>query len=328
MHTFAKKNSNRMTQFVLKVSGICISILAMLACSPEVQIPPKQLLISGSDTEASMIQMLVNEFEANMDLERTISVRSSGTRQGIESLINGEISIANASRPMTQDEIERAWENSVNPIEVVVAHDAVAVVTNIHLGVDSLSTDQLRSIFSGEITNWSSVGGPNLPIQLIGRKKGSGTRRFFQERMAQDGYAKSIIEFETSLEVLEAVKKVRGAIGYVGVGYVMDHKGKPAGDIWGMYLYSGEMPAISPYERAKVRAGMYALLRPLYQYFDGMPTDEEMNFLQFELSKRGQELIENYGYFGINESHKQQNLFNGIFVFHDWEEGIPARYRR
>ncbi|NVK63209.1 MAG: phosphate ABC transporter substrate-binding protein [Flavobacteriales bacterium] len=317
-----------MKQFGLKWFGACMFILVVVGCSPEVQSPPKQLLISGSDTEAKMIEKLVNEFEENMDLDGKISVSSSGTEQGIESLINGEISVANASRPMTQDEIARAWENSVNPIEVIVAHDAVAVVTNIKLGVDSLSTDQLREIFSGEITNWSSVGGPNLPIQLIGRKKGSGTRSFFKERMAHDGYAQSIIEFETSQEVLAAVKKVRGAIGYVGVGYVMDHKGKPAGDIWGMYIYSGEMPAISPYERSKVRAGMYGLSRPLYQYFDGMPTGEIMDFLQFELSKQGQELIENYGYFAINESHKQQNLFNGIFVFHDWEEGISTRHRK
>lgn len=317
-----------MTQFALKATSILFLILALLACNSETQIPSNKLLISGSDTEASMIQLLVDEFEKNLNTEAGISVRSSGTEQGIESLINGEIQVANASRPMTQEEIARAWDNSVNPIEVIVAHDAVAIVTNLKLGIDSLSTDEVRNIFSGKITNWSEVGGPNLPIKVIGRKDGSGTRRFFKERIAQDGYTKNIREFETSMEILSEVKKNRGAIGYVGVGYVMDHKGKPAGDIWGMYIYSGEMPSISPYERSKVRAGMYALSRPLYQYFDGMPTGRMMDFLQFELSKQGQELIEDYGYFAINESYKQQNLFNGIFVFHDWEDGIPARFKK
>lgn len=317
-----------MTQFALKATGILFLILALLACNSETQIPSNKLLISGSDTEASMIQLLVDEFEKNLNTEAGISVRSSGTEQGIESLINGEIQVANASRPMTQEEIARAWDNSVNPIEVIVAHDAVAIVTNLKLGIDSLSTDEVRNIFSGKITNWSEVGGPNLPIKVIGRKDGSGTRRFFKERIAQDGYTKNIREFETSMEILSEVKKNRGAIGYVGVGYVMDHKGKPAGDIWGMYIYSGEMPSISPYERSKVRAGMYVLSRPLYQYFDGMPTGKMMDFLQFELSKQGQELIEDYGYFAINESYKQQNLFNGIFVFHDWEDGIPARFKK
>jgi len=315
-----------MTKFTIKILGSLLLFFTLFACSSETQISPKSIHISGSDTEANMIQLLVDEFQKRTNLEIDVSVKSSGTEQGIESLINGEIQIANASRPMSRDEIARAWKNAVNPIEVIVAHDAVAIVTNLKLGVDSLSTDDIRGIFSGKITNWKSVGGPNLPIQLIGRKKGSGTRRFFKERMAQDGYASEMREFATSSEVLREVKKEKGAIGYVGVGYVMDHKGKPAGDIWGMYVYSGEMPAISPYERAKVRAGMYALSRPLYQYFDGMPKGEVMDFLQFELSKQGQKLIEDYGYFPINEAHKQENLLNGIFVFHDWEEGIPTWY--
>lgn len=281
-------------------------LLVLFSCTREYNFSDN-LTISGSDTEAPMVRSLLQSFSDSEGSHRDILVNSTGTLKGIEDLVNGNSDVANASRPMNYNERKLANKNGIYPVEVIVAHDALAIVTNLGLGVDSLSMDQLRDIFIGKIRNWSELGGPNIPILPISRKEGSGSRQFFEDRVLWDSFGGNVRFLENNEIILEEVKKHPGAIAYVGIGAVMDHHGHPSGDVWGMYLYSGDTEAVSPYERTKVRYGQYALCRPLYQYFAKQPKGLLLDFLRYELSERGQNKIETYGFFSINDEHKRRN---------------------
>lgn len=263
--------------------------------------------ISGSDTGGPMVSHLLMSFEASFDPTEKFSLTSTGTSAGIKSLIEGKIEIANASRPITDAEKEQAKLRGIEPIEVIIAHDALAIITNINLGIDSISIQQLRKIYIGEISNWKEIGGPDLKIIALSRPKGSGTRQFFQSRVVGQSFCKEVQYFEKNADLVDQVKANKGAIAFVGVGAVMNHHGEPSGDVWGMYLYSGETEAVSPYERTKVRYGKYPLCRPLFQYFAELPQGDLLEFLRYELSDKGQTQIESYGYFAINDEHRRRN---------------------
>ena len=102
--------------------------------------------------------------------EVDIAVTGGGSGTGIAALINGTVDIANASREMKEQEIEDARANGIDPVETVVAVDALAVIVNKANAVNQLSVDQLADIFTGRVTNWKELGGNDAPIVLVSRE--------------------------------------------------------------------------------------------------------------------------------------------------------------
>ena len=139
------------------------------------------LIIKGSDTELEMVKDLTKEY-AFQNSDITVDISGGGSQLGIEALINNEADIANSSRPMKSKEINRAKKNGVNPIPIMFSVDALAIITNSELGVDSLSTDDLTQIFSGKLTNWKDFGGPDLEITIYGRDSNSGTSSYIKDK--------------------------------------------------------------------------------------------------------------------------------------------------
>lgn len=301
-----------------------LTLLLLQSCTPT-SLDLEKTTISGSDTDAELVREMVNEYNNIYDNQEIIEVLASGTNKGIESFVNGNIVVVNASRPMSDDERSTAIANDINPIEVILAYDALAIITNPMLGVDSLTLNQVAGIFSGQINNWKEVGGPDLAIQRYGRDYNSGTRLFMAEQVIHGSFAADVQPCDDTEGIVQKVKEDLTGIGYVGVGHIMEPNGKPRGDIWAMYLYNEDLPAISPYERRKVLQGEYPICRPLYQYFNGMPSGHLMDFLQFELSKAGQQIVELHGFFPVNENQKALNLKKGIFV-HSNTESLINRY--
>ena len=212
------------------------------------------------------------------------------------------------------EEIEEAKANGIDPVPAIIAIDAIALISNPHNKIDSLSTIELQAIFSGDIDNWSQLGGLDRPINFYGRNENSGTYKFLEDRFVRyEGFSYKMKEMKNNHEILEAVKVDTFAIGYVGVGFLMDENGKPNPDIWAMYLYTeGDHGAFSPYETAAVINGDYPLVRPLYQYFNGVPSGKVADFLKFELSHEGQGIIRSHGFFPITSQYESENRQNGI----------------
>ena len=123
---------------------------------------------------------------------------------------------------MKKNEIDNAKANKVDPIAVVFAVDGLSVIINPKNTIKSLTVDQIGQIYRGELTNWKQVGGPDLPVTLYGRQPNSGTFVFFREAVVRGDYSNKMNQMNGNAQILEAVKKDAGGIGYVGIGYVMN----------------------------------------------------------------------------------------------------------
>ena len=177
-------------------------LIAMAGCSSgspvrsstppaEAAAPVQTIENKGSDT---MVNLALAWAEAYMQQQSAIriSVTGGGSGTGIAAMINGTVNLANASRAMKEDEFEQAQANGIDPLEHVVAQDAIAVVVNPSNPISKLTIPQLSDIFSGEITNWTEVGGEDRPIVLLSRESNSGTYVYFLENVIQ--YDESIAD--------------------------------------------------------------------------------------------------------------------------------------
>jgi phosphate transport system substrate-binding protein len=190
--------------------------------------------------------------------------------------------------------------------------DALAIITNHLVGVDSLSMQHVSDLFSGKIKNWKELGGSDVSVKLYGRNKSSGTYDYFIDKFLALKPKGNIVECETNREILDAVINNEGAVGYVGVGFLHDESGKPNGKIWAAPIYIDSQQAVSPYQSLKVKKGEYVLTRPLYQYVNGVPNELIQDFILFELTKQGQDIVMSHGFFPINDYQTQINRLKGL----------------
>lgn len=267
--------------------------------------PPAQggfFEITGSDSEVNLVQALVESF-AGVNEVAEFSVTGGGSGVGIAAIINGTADIANSSRPMSNEEIEKAKANNVDPVPIVFAFDGLAAVVNAQNPVQELTLDELGRIYAGEINNWSEVGGDDLPITLFGRQPTSGTFVFFREVVVKGDYSPHMNQMPGTSAIVEGVAQDVGGIGYAAIGYV-----KGAAGIAALNIAAKEGDAyISPLNDEKVFSGEYVLTRPLYQYVNGKPTGALKEFLEFELSAAGQDIVVTAGFLPVTPEYVQKN---------------------
>jgi len=273
---------------------------------------PQIIEISGSDTELPIVRKLAETYCQTNTLV-TIRVNGGGTSVGFGDIINEKSQIANASRSITDKEQAEAEAKKINLLPIMFAVDAVVIVTNSKLGIDSLSLEQVGQILSGKIKNWKEVGGPDRPISVYGRDSTSGTQAFLKGKFKINNYAENTKTFKVTKDIVSAVEKDLAGIGYSGLGYILDRNGKPNGKIWSMPLHiDANHQAVSPLKVTGVIKGDYPLTRPLYQYVKEKPETNIKNFILFELSGDGYKIIKEFGYFPINDYQKEINKLNGL----------------
>jgi phosphate transport system substrate-binding protein len=268
------------------------------------------LTIKGSDTEVQVVSNMVEAFiEANPDAD--ISVTGGGSGVGIAALLNGEIDIANASRRIKDTEIDEAESKGITPHEFIIARDGLSVIVHPDNPVAELSLEQIGALYRGEITNWSDVGGNDLPVVLYGRQNTSGTYEFFREFVLKADYASTMRNMEGNQAIVDAVTSDVNGIGYVGIGYVMTDTKEPRSDIAVVAVSAGG-PAYSPLNDPTD----YPLSRPLYQYLDRIPEPGSLmdSLLRYEVSEAGQEIVIETGFFPLSAEDKAVNdtLFERI----------------
>ncbi|MCA9398180.1 MAG: PstS family phosphate ABC transporter substrate-binding protein, partial [Candidatus Omnitrophica bacterium] len=177
------------------------------------------LQIKGSDTLINLVQRLA-EVYMEKNPGKYIAVTGGGSGTGIAALINDKCDIANASRLMKEKEITMAQDNGVTANRVVIAMDGLSVITHQDNPVSELTVDQIGAIFRGDITNWSEVGGKDMPITLYGRQSNSGTFVFFQDYILKGDYSAKMNRMNGNAQIVEGIKNDPSGIGYVGVGYI------------------------------------------------------------------------------------------------------------
>lgn len=263
--------------------------------------------VKGSDTEVNVVQRLAEAF-MKKNPTYSIAVTGGGSGVGIAAIINKTTDLANSSRSMKDNEIAQAKANGVNPIGIVFAMDGLSVIVHNQNTVKSLTLDQVGQIYRGELTNWKQVGGPDRPITLYGRQPNSGTFVFFREAVVKGDYSNKMNQMNGNAQILEAVKKDVGGVGYVGIGYVVDDQGQTAPGIHVLELAKdSRSKASSPLKMENITSGAYPLTRPLFQYFDGNNRSKIEAFLKFELSPEGLAIIKKDGFYPLNEQWKKHN---------------------
>ncbi len=146
----------------------------------------------------------------------TVTAEFTGSSAGIESLLAGSVDIGDASRALKDSEKE------AGAVENIVAIDGIAVVTDTENSVADLTKDQLISIYTGQTTNWSELGGDDEAIVIIGREAGSGTRGAFEELLDIADQCVYANELDSTGAVMAKVASTPGAIGYVSLDVVDD----------------------------------------------------------------------------------------------------------
>ncbi len=258
--------------------------------------------VKGSDTLINMVQKLAEVYMAKKP-GTAIAVTGGGSGTGIAAFINKKCDIADASRQIKASEVEQATNKGVDPKRVVVAIDALSIIVNAQNPVDGLTVDQIGKIYRGEVKNWNEVGGNDLAITLYGRQSNSGTYDFMKENVMFGEYSTSLKSMNGNAQIAEALNQDASGIGYVGVGYAKEAKGikvlKVATKIGATYY--------DPFNSSDVKSGRYPITRPLNQYINGAPKGIVKDFIVFELSAEGQEIVEKEGFFAIPDEYQVYN---------------------
>jgi len=244
------------------------------------------VVVKGSTTVLPIAQSCAEVFmEENPAI--SISVQGGGSGVGIASLIDGTCNIANASRPIKEKEIATAQEKGVNPVETVIARDAIVLVVHPSNALAGLTLAEIKAIYTGKVSNWSEVGGADQEIIVVSRDSASGTFETFNELALEGEKVRADALLQASnAAVVTTVANTPGAIGYVGLGYV-----------------SKEIKALTVDEvipsKETVNAGDYPLARSLFIYTNGKPEGAVKKFIDFVLSAEGQKLVEENGYISL-----------------------------
>ena len=262
----------------------------------------EMLTIKGSDTMVNLVQRMVEVYlEHNPDI--FISVTGGGSGTGLAALTNRKCDIVNSSRSIKKEEIDRARENGVEPVGVIIALDGFSIIVHGNNPLARLTVPQIAQIFRGEIKNWKELGGKDRPIVLYGRQSNSGTYIFFRDEILKADYAQSMMQLNGNAQIVEAVKRDVSGIGYVGVGYLKDTEAVKIISV----AVTPDADYFSPLDSSAVRSGQYPLSRPLFQYVHGVPSDQIKSFFVFELGENGQQLVEEEGYIAISATEKALN---------------------
>jgi len=242
-----------------------------------------EITIVGSTTVQPLAELLGNAFE-EMHPGVTITVSGGGSSVGISTIGAGNCDIGTASREITSDEFSRY----PNMKDFVIARDGIAIITNTGNTVTNLSKNQVRDIFTGDITNWSEVGGPNASIVVVSREEGSGTRAAFEEMvLASAAMITGLAILQPSNgAVMTTVSTTPNSVGFVSFGYLNDTVKTIA--------INGVEPTA-----ANASAGRYPIVRPLNMLTDGEPTGVLKDFIDFVMGPQGQAIVSSEGYLSI-----------------------------
>ncbi|MEW5829360.1 MAG: phosphate ABC transporter substrate-binding protein [Chloroflexota bacterium] len=292
-----------MKPFPALTALLALLALAVGSCSPASggQASPETSAYienKGSDTIVNLALAWAERYQADHP-EYRISVTGGGSGTGIASLLNGTVDIANASRQIKSEEIEQARSQGIEPIEFVIARDAIAVIVHPDNPVSRLTLQQISDIYSGKISNWSEVGGADRPIVKLSRETNSGTHVYFLENVLRlgDSENKTLFSMDTLLlpsseGIINEVRQNPNAIGYDGLGYVPD-------DLKTIAVAAAPGAAYVQPSIATVNDGTYPIARDLYMYTAGEPDGAVKVYLDWIMGIEAQEIVAELGFVPI-----------------------------
>ncbi|MBN1437653.1 MAG: phosphate ABC transporter substrate-binding protein [Sedimentisphaerales bacterium] len=267
---------------------ICAMLMILLAAVGSVS--AQQLIIDGSTTVGPICDGFAEVF-GQIYPDISITVSKTGSGNGAAALVEGRCDIAMMSRFMKSQEFRAALENDVFPVAHVVAMDGVCVILHPSNPINALTSDQIKQIYLGNITNWNQLGGADMEIVAISRDTSSGTFETFHGLiMGGDDLAGSVETVGSNPQAHARVRGTAGAIAYVGLGF-LDSEVKAI-------AVNGVMPS-----RDTIASGTYPVSRPLYLFTNGYPAlgSPAHAFCTFYLTEQGQDIIEDQGFVPVTD---------------------------
>lgn len=270
--------------------GLMALLVFVFAASLSAAASKNSIQIKGSDTMVNLAQAWAEKY-MEQNPGDFVAVTGGGSGTGLSSLISGTCDIAMSSRNIKDKEIAIAKQKGITPNEIKVALDGLAVVVNPANPVSRLTTEQLAGIFSGGISNWKAVGGRDGKIVILSREVNSGTHVYFKEHVLRRGdpngkeeFAPGALLLSSSQAIADEVAGNPDVIGYYGMGYISAKQ---------------KLVAIAKDEKSEyvlpvienVLNGRYPISRPLFLYTNGSPQGEAKKFIDFILSKEGQDIV-------------------------------------
>lgn len=234
--------------------------------------------IAGSTSMEKLSNVVAEAFMLKYP-KVTVSAEFIGSSAGVEAVIAGTVNIGNASRNL------KDTEKSSGAVENIVAIDGIAVIIDKSNTVTNITKEQLIQIYTGQINNWSAVGGSDQPIVVVGREAGSGTRGAFEELLGIEDQGKYSNEINSTGGVMAKVTSTPGAIGYVSLDIVDDT------------VVAVSVDNVEPTEE-NIKAGTYLMSRPFVMSTKGEISEQSKEvqaLFEYLVSEEGKELIKSIG---------------------------------
>jgi len=272
------------------LAGVVVLLLAaalVAGCvGSEPSVEQRTISVTGSTTVLPVAQIAA---DAYMDKHRydEILVSGGGSSVGIKAVGEGTADIGMASRDIKSSEREQY----PGLVEHVIAVDGIALIVNPENQVSSLTLDEIKSIYKGEISNWKEVGGSDRQIVVVGRDSASGTREFFYDTvMNKEEFVRTQQELNSNGAVKQTVAQTPDAIGYVGLGYI---------DTTVKAITINKDGTLVEPTTDNVKNKSYPIARALHMYTNGPETGLIKDYLDFLMSAEGQEIVSKEGFVPI-----------------------------
>lgn len=261
----------RRIRTILQVVLLSISISILSACSRSTE---SGFIVAGSTSVQPYAEILAEEYMITHP-GAAIDIQGGGSSAGITAAKSGIANLGMSSRHLNDDE-KSLWS-------IEIAKDGLGVIVHPSNSIENLTLDQIRRIYSGEIKNWSEIGGTDSKIHIITREEGSGTRSAFAELVMEktEITSKAIVQ-DSNGAVKQLVKDDENAIGYISLGLV--DKNVKALHLEGVAA-----------NQENILNGSYSLSRPFLFVSLSPPTGETKQFLDYVLSTEGQKMLSDEG---------------------------------
>ncbi len=234
------------------------------------QKPQGGLTVVGSTSVEPFAEALAEEYMLHHSQEK-IYVQGGGSSAGIQGVRTEAAQVGMSSRALMPDERDL--------IAVPIAYDAIVIIVHPSNPVTSLSIDQIKGIFSRQMTNWSKAGGRNHPITLVTREEGSGTRESFQHFiMGKTEISLAALVQDSNGAIRQVVADDPNAIGYISLGLVNNQ-------VKALKIDGVEANV------ENIKKQRYMFVRPFLFVFKAQPQGLAKNFLDYILSPQGQKLL-------------------------------------
>lgn len=264
----------------------CLFLLVLYACTNK-----ESIHIDGSTTVLPIIAEVAEEFRSQYPDIRLI-VNAGGSGVAVHQVGAGRVHIGMISRDLT--DFETASYPQVDFVTHIIGRDAVIPAVSKYVydaGVRQLSIDQLRAIYTGEITNWAEVGGPDRHILVIDKERSRGTRHVFMEVITGHPEAEAPgadLVLGANNELQTAIMQSNSAIGVLSWPWLNEN-------VRGLAVITDDGEIIEP-TKENIRNGQFPIIRNIELITNGQPSGIASDFIDFVLSEQGQKKVEDFGY--------------------------------